>query len=227
MVRAFLDESGTHGTGLLCVAGYAGDQEEWIIFENEWSTYLRNNNFSSFHAKEPECEFLKPSLIEIISNRRLFGVVFSVDPDDYNAGFSKHLRELLGNAYAACAYLCVLEICKKVKINRLKDVSIVLEGGQPNVNHIVKILGRAKDNWDEMRSKYADMVEVVIAKKNAFIPLDAADFLAHSYSTHNKWFDFLLQHGNVFHKHMTMGKIKELSESKEILRTMLKNKKRD
>ncbi len=217
MIKGFLDESGTHWPGRFCVAGCAGDLNEWTLFEKEWSEILKYKKIPFFHAKERESESLKSFLVDILKRKNLLKIIFSVNNKDYKEGFNHKFKSVLGNAYAACTYLSVLKICEEVKkINRFEKVSIAIEDGQLNIKHIEESLKKAMNDWGSMDKNKAELVEVSIIKKYTHLSLDVADFLAHSCSTQNKWFDLLLQNNNIFYHHITKEEIKELSELKDI-----------
>ncbi len=141
VIWAYLDESGTHrGSSLIKVAGYVGNETEWKYFQKKWVQKLSKFDMEYFHAKNPKCDKLKPHLAREIIKRKLFGVISFLSPEDYNKYADNQFKSTLGNAYAICAYMCVMKIADISKDNGWGPVSIVIESGQPNIDHIERII---------------------------------------------------------------------------------------
>jgi hypothetical protein len=52
MLRAYLDESGTHkGSPVCTIAGYMGSVKRWDEFERKWKAILDGERINEFHAK--------------------------------------------------------------------------------------------------------------------------------------------------------------------------------
>ncbi len=208
VIQGYLDESGTHRNAtVLCVAGYFAPESRWHSFEREWRTILKDHGISRFHATERKSAPLKSHLATIIEGHKLRGVVCSVDPAVYNSNASGHLKSVIGNAYAACAFSCALEICKQAKEWYGERVALVFEAGQPNSDHIEDGIKAVRD---DPIPAYAEIVGVTSASKDV-LPLQAADFLAHSCGTHSQWFERLLG-TRVVHAVLTSERLTEISK---------------
>lgn len=202
---AYLDESGTHkGAPVLNVAGYLGSEQEWHKFEKEWSPKLKKANVPYFHATDPDCSSLKLPLASAITKRVLQGVICSVNTNEYNLHASHQFKSVLGNAYATCAYGCALKF-GKLACGVNKKVSIVLEAGQKNIDHVERVLKIMMNNPDFC------IAGVMRAIKEDFVPLQTADFLAHSVENDRAWFDYLNEFGNVMHARPNPKELIEMS----------------
>src|ERR1044071_6141048 len=51
---AYFDESGTHGSPILTLAGYIGTIEQWAEFSREWDELLRHEGLTHFHMSKFE-----------------------------------------------------------------------------------------------------------------------------------------------------------------------------
>src|SRR6266566_5422628 len=49
-LKAFIDESGTHGSGLTVMAGWLGYADRWAEFESKWRSILIRHGLSYIHA---------------------------------------------------------------------------------------------------------------------------------------------------------------------------------
>ena len=218
VIEAYLDESGTHrGADALCVACYVGNKGEWYKFEKEWQKTLNDNNISYFHAKDPKCNILKLPLATAIDKRKFMAFVCSVNPIIFENHHSKHFKSILGNAYACCAFNCAAVICKWAEDNKLGPVSIAFEAGQPNEEFVYKTLHSLIGYKDFCISG------VMAAKKEDFLPLQSADFLAHSCTSEPHWFQYLMNKDNRFSKQL---KATDLSEQSMIVTKILNHHRR-
>lgn len=223
MFQAFFDESGTHtGAPVLCVAGYAGSQAEWLLFTDEWRERLNQFNISCFHAKEPNCNILRPYLAKAILNRELVGFICSVDPATYKAYASAQVKSSMGNAYAACVFMCAWWMRQWADENSLGSLSIVYEAGQPNANFIQRA-------FNAMMAESGDfgVSAFAMAKKEEFIPLQATDFLSHVYSTKDViWSKQLAAKGNIIKAAITQEQLKDVSDKAQRAISEQRNKRR-
>jgi hypothetical protein len=84
MIRAYLDDSGTHrGSQCVVVAGWMGTAKTWRSFSREWNNYLKQSGISVFRASNFSCRQLKAPLADAICKRDLWGVAWKVNPLDY------------------------------------------------------------------------------------------------------------------------------------------------
>lgn len=181
VIQAFFDESGTHdGAKRLVVAGWFGNRKAWKSLIKEWRIYLDRANIPYFHAKDSKCRSLRTPLVQAILKRNLYGIVCSVAPVDFKKYASDLFKNTFGNAYSMCAFECA-QIMHEIAVRgRLEPIAVYYEAGQPNTDFIVKSLNRVMTYIPDFR-----LSEVSIVSKKDFIPLQAADLLAHVISTNN------------------------------------------
>jgi len=185
VMEAFVDESGTHrGAPIISVAAWAGAHWQWQKFLSHWDD-------KHFHAKEPKCAPLKHGLLQAIEFGELEGFTTWMQPDHYDANTANQFRSVMGNAYAICAYACALGVCKFAHNHKLGKVAFVIEAGQPNVAFVRQTLEHM------MVKEHFGIASVAIAPKEEFVQLCTADFLAHSRTSDEKWFERLENTGRV------------------------------
>jgi hypothetical protein len=227
VIQAFFDESGTHGgSDLLVVAGWFGNRKAWKSFIKEWRVCLARAGVPHFHAKDSRCESLKALLVQAILKRDLYGVVRSVNPLDFKKYASDSFKNQFGNAYSMCAFECAQEMHEIAVKNKLDSIAVYYEAGQPNTDFIVKSFNRIMTYIPDF-----GLSEVSIVSKKDFIPLQAADFLAHTISTNNtKWVDMFYKSKKVEWVQIDSEAIKLVSEftkkASRILKTHITKTKR-
>lgn len=199
MIEAYIDESGTHYEApFMTVAAYFAPHSSWSAFNQDWEAILKAHNIECFHAKDPGCDALRPVLAKIIEDRRLKGVITFVSRQVYAQHASAQIRSRLGSAYAACVSQCVFKTCRLAKIYYPgKPVAFFIEAGQPKTEHIEEglklMIGKDLDR------ELAPVGGVALVRKKDFIPLQAADFLSHVYSTQDMdWFNYLARRGLIW-----------------------------
>jgi len=213
VLTAFMDEGGTDKhSPVLCVAAYVGDVEEWERFTNEWVAILEKNRIDCFHSKERRCIPLRPKLVEALSRRDVQGWLMSVGRRNYEQMVSHSAKSTAGNAYAVCAFMCAMKIARYAKNNRMGDVGFVIEDGQPNIEYVRKTLDAMIGVED------LSIASVTIAKKRQFIPLQAADLLAHAAATHDSGLLEQLRFGisdKLFHGHFSAQDLRKATQGIE------------
>jgi hypothetical protein len=222
VIEAYIDESCTHrGATTLCVACYAGDRERWNRFEEEWSGRLRQFGIPLFHAKDKECDKLRPYLVEAISNADLKAIVCSINPSLFNIYAGEQLKSTLGNAYSLCALACGLEISKWRLENELEPVAIFLESGQQNdyrLKEIFELLVGYKED------KEYHIASVTVASKKDYLPLQASDFLSHVIGAGDTyWTSKLIQSDNFLGEHIKPEQMTKLSKEIKALYSYQRN----
>jgi hypothetical protein len=84
-------------------------------------------------------------------------------------------------------------------------VAFVIEDGQPNIEFV-------RETLEYMRTKERyGIASVAVAGKKDFVQLCTADFLAHSRTSDQEWFDRLYDTGRVSHDQVTAAKIVRMS----------------
>ncbi len=188
MLDAFLDEAGTHKQcPCVTVSGFYGSQDQWKKFKQLWKS-----NSTGFHALRHSNRF--PDLYSAIELSEINGLWVTLWKKDYETLATEHVKSYLGNPYAICAFMCVMEICALVQT----PTAIVLEQGQPNLSFVRRILE------DMMDAGRVCISSVSAAKKTDFVELHPADFVSHCGSTHDThWLQKLMDVGRLKHGHVT------------------------
>lgn len=209
IIEAYMDEGGTHsGSPILAVAAVFGTH-------TQWSTYLGRWPHAAFHSVSSS-ESRKEELCSAIEEAGLSGVEVCLRPHEFSQLAAPELKSTLGNAYATAAFICAIRICR-VACEDDPDgrVAVVLEDGQPNVEHVRRMLL-------QMMSEYP-IASVTVAKKEDFTQLHAADFLAHSRATTAKqWMDRLFATDRFWEQKMERDAIE--NTSKEMIKVIKKNR---
>jgi hypothetical protein len=118
LLRAYLDDSGTHADSKTCVlAGYFGGRRQWAKFEEEWKRVLDEYGLEEFHAhrfwsaasgksvsayggwdRQKAATFLR-RLLTIITSVRIYPFGSAVVMKDWDALPVDEKRVLTGAAY--------------------------------------------------------------------------------------------------------------------------------
>lgn len=134
VLRAYFDDSGTHGGSEVVVwAGFMATCEEWGAIEEEWDALLRRYEITSFHATdvghaERECEgwginkreaaFLEFS--RLLTSRNVAGISSVVRRSDWNAVPDPGIRSL----FPQPSHL-TFEHCMQQALNLAQGASLV------------------------------------------------------------------------------------------------------
>lgn len=221
MIEAYLDESGLDGKWpVVCVGGYAADHDAWTAFQESWQVVLAKANIDCFHAtSHPN---LWGPMLEHIDDFGMRGVLVTVSADHYKRKMSHGARSTFGNAYATCAFSCALKIAERAKADGHGPVAVVIEDGQPNVQYVARTLEMMIGD-DEY-----NIASVTVAKKRDFMPLQAADLLAHCAGTHQvDWLKVMANGGpgKLLHGHMTAQMLRGLSATIEEVKRQYRHRK--
>jgi hypothetical protein len=209
VLDAFLDEAGTNDKcPCVTVAGFYGSQDQWKVFREMWSPHSKE-----FHALYHEARF--PELCSAIEASQITGIWVTFWKKDYELLATEHMKSYMGNPYAICAFMCVMEICEQVKV----PTAVVLEQGQPNLSFVRRILE------DMMDAGQLCISSVTSAKKVDFIELHPADFVSHCGSTYDKsWLTRLMDAGRLQHGHVTRAMLEGVAP---VLTAMVKKAKNE
>jgi hypothetical protein len=214
VMKSFVDESGTHkGSPFIAVAGWAGARWQWCKFLSHWGD-------KPFHAKDPSSEPLKYGLIEAIQFAGVEGFVAWMNPEDYIPNSTALFRSGIGNAYSLCAFACLLGMSKLAERPKTAKMAIVIEDGQTNAKFV-------RDTMDSLKEKRQDLAiaSVSLASKAEFMQLVSADFLAHSRTSDERWFNSLMETGQVQHDRIGPEKVQRMSEQLQGRYNYLKREK--
>lgn len=203
VLRAYMDDSGTHGDSPACViggvVGTATLFEQWYvetqkIFDNPQvirpTAPRAIKDFHTVDCVHSRGEFwgwgktdtnkFVWSLIHVMNRNGLFKVGAAVVMRDFNAIITGDVLEKVGDAYYICMKQCLIEIARFVKGHRnwgLENVSYIFE-------QQTKFGKRAKEIYDEIgacpkRRRYYRMGPYAEGSRHDFPPLRAADIIAY------------------------------------------------
>jgi hypothetical protein len=207
IVTVYIDESGTHGSGITILGGWVGRLGQWATFDPKWVKLLKRNGLTYFHSKEmrgtkgefrgwpraKKFEFTQLAASLALKNLE-FGFTISVTDDAYRdhyiAGYRP--REIpLDSRYGLCFRYCLSLIpgfAKDAFGDRELDINFVLESGAHNSKDALRIFDKVKNQ------RFADIEEQKIAKmlgalsygdKKKFPGLQIADVNAYSAFQHH------------------------------------------
>jgi hypothetical protein len=172
VIEAYFDESAKIliGKPVYAVGAFFGTRDEWRHFEQIWQPVLDVAGISYYHGKNSKCDKLRRPMVSAIRSSGVRGVTQSVFRDDYIKGGGRELKSILGNHYAFLCVSAALYIRDWTRRTNNGPIAVVLEDGQPNVEHVARVIHELLG---------ADVVSVASAGKRDFLGLQAADFLAH------------------------------------------------
>lgn len=196
-MQAFIDESGTNPElPVLAVAGCYGDAEQWAAFLQQWEPLS-----GGFHAKKSSRLFSQ--LVAAMKKSQIRSLLVSVSKRKSNQSASSHFKTALGNAYASCALLCLAKICDFAKPHK---VAVFFEGGQPNIDFVLRTATAMMDSGDWNISAVAS------AKKDGNIELQTADFVSHICSTYDRpWMEELFTAKLLGHIHVSPDDLRDIA----------------
>ncbi|MGA9996251.1 MAG: DUF3800 domain-containing protein [Pyrinomonadaceae bacterium] len=218
---AYFDESGTHDSRILTVAGYVATVEQWAEFAREWNEVLKKEGVKIFHMKDFENgygEFTEEKgwtkerkinfqnrLIGIIKRRVTTGVYTSVDILAYEELMTGWRRTKNGSPYNFCVTACIGQIGLLWSyFKREEPIAYVIEHGA-GYNHEVSEAFRLTF-VDEQRRHMFRLGSLTFETKDRAVQLQAADMLAYE-----AWKDdcnsYLLQPNERRKRRVSIGKL--------------------
>jgi hypothetical protein len=124
MLEIYWDESGSHDSDHLIVAGYIAPSENWSQFTWEWKQILdeyrlpyfrmqefRNGRSKLFgHLSRTAKQRVIEQLIKTIRTHVSLGIISSVNVKKFNSLVPQKVRGIWGAAYTVCIHACLDEI---------------------------------------------------------------------------------------------------------------------
>lgn len=171
MIEAYIDESAKTlaGRPVYSVGGFIGTRDEWRRFEELWTPELIGAGVPCYHGKDNKCDRLRLPMVQTIQSSGVRGLLATVFQDEYTEA-GHELKSTLGNHYAFLAVHMALTIRDWARKNGGGPIAYVLEDGQPNVEHVMRVIRTLTGG---------DAASVACAGKRDFTGLQAADFVAH------------------------------------------------
>lgn len=162
MLETYFDESAPgrrSDESLLVIAGYIGDEANWIAFSARWKEVLSRFQLRGFHMKEirnfrhPMFRHLSASqrrdllveLIEAVTDAALLGSLTYLRPAEYEAVASPDFRSRFGSAYGLSVGLNLLQISEHLSTRPdfPQRTRVFVEQGHANAGDAL----RAIEHW--------------------------------------------------------------------------------
>jgi hypothetical protein len=168
-LKAFIDESGTHGAGLTVMAGWLGYADRWVGFDRQWQSRCLRYGLPYIHAidlKQGRKEFkdktkwpfprrvaLAKELGELTEQYTICSLSVILNTSDYDAvyiGGDKKLRkhrDAIESKYGICArcFLSILAELTERYGGSDSQVTAIFEAGAKGQNVIQTILADMYD----------------------------------------------------------------------------------
>lgn len=190
MIKLFVDESGTHeGSPIVSVAGYMARGLKWQKFTTEWRRVLKPRGIEIFHATDcaalrgefqgwtPENrDKLVRSLLPIIPKYAFgYAVAVKLNEVDKLLEHRPDLRKFHKDPYAACFQWMLMSV-----LNDLREMAT-----EPRPISVIHEFNDFRDSataaFETVRASRGGeaYVSLTFARKQDFVPLQAADTLAY------------------------------------------------
>jgi Protein of unknown function (DUF3800) len=206
IVTVYIDESGTHNSGVTIMGGWVARFGQWATFDPKWRKLLKRNGLTYFHSRklrqtkgefkgwsrEKKWNFTQDAAKLGLKNLE-FGFTIAL-PDaayeeHYVAGYRP--KEIpLDSRYGLCFRWCLSLIpgfAKEAFGDRELDMNFVLESGHPNAGDAERIFNRVKKQGltNPAEVEIVKMLNVIsFADKARFPGLQVADINAYSAFQH-------------------------------------------
>lgn len=201
LITAYIDESGTHNSGVTVLFVVAGNAEQWANYESETKTLFKRTGISVYHAKElkdSDGDFRawkvrqKGKFIDDfadIINRTLelsFSVVLRDDEyEEYYAKGLQRLHSVKNTRYGICfraAVSTMLKAAQEWKTNTWPDgerlIDFIAEDGHVNQESTLALYSSIKTHVDEDIRKMLGTLS--FKSKRDCLPIAAADHGAYN-----------------------------------------------
>jgi hypothetical protein len=199
IVTVYMDESGTHNSGVTILAGWVGRLGQWVTFDAKWKRLLRNNSLTYFHSKKlrgTKGEFKdwkimqKQAFMATAANIGLknleFGFTISLKDEDYDQYYvagNRPKEVQLDSRYGLCFRFClglIPTFAKDAFKGRDLEVHFVLESGHPNFGDAERIFNRVKKSRMPNELEIVGMLKTITSGDKVDFPgLQIADVSAY------------------------------------------------
>jgi Protein of unknown function (DUF3800) len=163
IVTVYIDESGTHGSGVTILGGWVGRLGQWATFDPKWVKLLKRNGLTYFHSKkmrgtkdefkgwtrERKFGFTQQAAALALKNLE-YGFTISVTDEAYRDHYvaGNRPREIpLDSPYGLCFRYCLSLIpgfAKEAFGDRELNINFVLESGHKNAGDALRIFDKLK-----------------------------------------------------------------------------------
>jgi len=189
LLRVYIDEAGINkGAPVLTVAGWMAKPSVWQAFSREWTKVLKPTGIKVYHATDAQAcrgEFdgwekdevaaLAAKLLPLMP-KYADGASINLNMNDFEAAIEgrPELRKCFPDPYGACFHWMTLQLVR-VAQKRNQDTKFALVHEQNDRQH------EAQEAYDWIKDNHdygGSLISLSFAKKDAFVPLQAADILA-------------------------------------------------
>lgn len=205
MLRAYFDDSGTHGDSpVVVVGGLIGLTEDWGKLEDEWRAKLAfplpgKPPLKAFHLshlvghycefrdyKSAECDALRHDFRQIILEANLRQLSMVASRLDWDELVVSPYREFMGSAEEACFIGFIkksIEVVKEINVPELK-IDFIYDVGRktPQLENAIKFI--------ENKEYRPEVASVSWGRVKDMPPLQSADMIANeNYRAAKKWLE--------------------------------------
>ena len=163
IVTVYIDESGTHGSGVTILGGWVARLGQWATFDPKWAKLLKLNGLTYFHSRrmrgtkdefkgwtrERKFDFTQQAASLALKSLE-FGFTISVSDEAYRDHYiaGQRPREIpLDSPYGLCFRYCLSLIpgfAKDTFGDRELKINFVLEAGHKNSGDALRIFTKVK-----------------------------------------------------------------------------------
>jgi hypothetical protein len=185
VLRAFLDESGTHGGSTVLTVGAAWAQPSvWKKWTKDWNVSKRPvkiHHSSDCHNFDGEYKGWSPSqrdayvkrILPVIAAHKINGRVAGLHLRAFEQELARHpkVAAAFGRPYIACFQWAINDICDVALSNQIHRVAFIHETNDYE--------DEAKAAFNHVKARFPEMLlSITFASKCDFVPLQCADVFA-------------------------------------------------
>jgi hypothetical protein len=167
MLETYFDESAPSDRtdeSILIIAGYVGEDRQWVEFSQRWQGVLDRFRLSGFHMRHirnlrhplyrrlsgDDRRKLVLNLIEIVSQTALLGSLVYLRPAEYEALTTPEFRTRYGSAYGMLVFLNLLQISRHLTDGKEAPPTtrVIVEGGHANAGDALRVVANWKFDTD-------------------------------------------------------------------------------
>jgi hypothetical protein len=187
IVTVYIDESGTHESGVTILGGWVGRLGQWAAFDPLWKRLLKRNGLTHFHSKpmrHSQDEFkgwsvkqkgdFMAAAAKVALKNLAFGFTIILKDDDYKKHYVADHRPKeipIDSRYGLCFRYCLGILptyAKEAFKDRELDIHFVLESGGPS--------GDAHRVWKKVRASRKPNEQEIIKTLKTLTEGDKADY---------------------------------------------------
>lgn len=198
LVTVYIDESGTHDSPLMTMAGLVGRLGQWATFDAKWKAMLAKDGIEFYHAKkmihgqdqfrgwsQARKEASAKQVNKIIQRHSQFGFTLVLKDDEYRdhyqmPGVVRPRKLRLDSRYGLCFRMClaiVPDLVRQTWSDHEIDLHFVLESGHKNYGDAERVFHEVKE---DNQPNISNLLRTISSgSKREFPGLQGADVPAH------------------------------------------------